>query len=88
MVHVNCNLTAVPGLGMLCMWGHPAGDGFHGADFQSGLFLFLCKSTELLVWNVEACSEIFGVKLIRAANILLTEVTQPFSGREDLLKFL
>lgn len=60
MVHVNCNLTAVPGLGMLCVWGCPAGVGFRGVDFQSGPFY--CS----VGVDVETCSEIFGVKLICA----------------------
>lgn len=38
---------------------------------------------EQLVWHAETCSEILGVKLIPAENILLTEVAQPFSSRED-----
>lgn len=41
-----------------------------------------------LEWDAETCSEISGVKLILAENILLTEVAQPFSSREDSLKFL
>lgn len=50
--------------------------------------MFFCKSMQQLEWDAETSSEIFGVKLIPAENILLAEVGRTFCSREDSKIFL